>query len=76
MKAFKAFVKPFEASQKSVKIKLSQFLFQYNFLKCSGLEGLMGREIMLGPVFSKGNCLSLLVKEEKPLFWQQVNSLL
>ena len=38
IKAFKAFLKPFEAPQKSVKIKLFSFnfLFQHNFEKCPG----------------------------------------
>ena len=39
MKTLKAFIKPFEAQQRSVKIKI-QVYFQYNFLKCKGREGL------------------------------------
>ena len=39
MKALKAFIKPFEAPQRSVEIKiLSSFLYWYNFLKCKGRE--------------------------------------
>ena len=37
MTALKAFIKPFEAPQRSVKVK---FFFQYNFQKCTGREGL------------------------------------
>ena len=37
IKALKVFMKPFEAPQRSVKIKnLTKFLFQYNFQKCTG----------------------------------------
>ena len=35
MKALNAFIKPFEAPQRSEKFN---FLFQYNFLKCTGRE--------------------------------------
>ena len=40
MKAFnfKVFIKPFEAPQRSVKIKIS---LKYNFQKCTGREGLI-----------------------------------
>ena len=37
MKALKAFIKPFEAPQRSVKINLTQFLFPYSFQKWTGL---------------------------------------
>ena len=41
MKAIKAFIKPSEAPQRSVEIqKLTWFLFQYKFQKCTGWEGL------------------------------------
>ena len=39
MKAFKAFAKPFEASQRSVKIKFKLILISTN-MKCTGREGL------------------------------------
>ena len=43
MKVFKAFIKPSEAPQRSVKIKIElNFLFWYKFLKCTGREGLNG----------------------------------
>ena len=41
MKAFKAFIKPSETPQRSVKINI-QFIFQNNFPKCTGREGLTG----------------------------------
>ena len=42
MKGLKAFMKPFETPQRSVKIKiwLTFCLSQYNFQKCTGREGL------------------------------------
>ena len=40
MKALKAYKERFEAPQRSVKKNLSWFLFQYNFLKCTGREWL------------------------------------
>ena len=47
MKAFKAFIRPFEAPQISVKIKIQpNFLFQYNFQKCTGWEGLKIKEAL------------------------------
>ena len=40
-KALKAFIKPFKAPQRSVKINCENLcLFQYNFQKCTGREGL------------------------------------
>ena len=39
MKALKTFIKPFEILQRSVKIK-TELLFQYNFQKYTGREGL------------------------------------
>ena len=42
MKALKAFIKPFESPQGSVKIQIYvNFLFQYNFQKYTGREGLI-----------------------------------
>ena len=46
MKGLKAFIKPFEASQRSVKVKI-QFLFQCNFKKCTGRQGLTTRVVDL-----------------------------
>ena len=43
MKAFKAFIKPFEMPQRSVKMKIYRnSYFNTNFHKCMGREGLKG----------------------------------
>ena len=40
LKTFKAFIKPFEAPRKSVKIKIHvNFLFQHSFLKAQDRKG-------------------------------------
>ena len=65
MKALKALIKPFGAPQRSVKIKIKlNFLFQYNFQKCTGWEGLI---LLVTVGNSKSNqnskCLSLSLPE-------------
>ena len=41
MKALKVFIKPFEVPQGTENKNLTQFLFQYNFQKCTGREKLI-----------------------------------
>ena len=73
MKAFKAFIKPFEVPQrtfwgtaKKYKNKnLTQFLFQYNFQKCMGRSGLI-----ISCIDPAGN-----TDKEKTCFLMEINKL-
>ena len=81
MKALKAFLKSFQAPQRSENKNLSWFLFYYNFLKCTGREGLRWlRDLFFNRLWYFFNdfhsqpwltllCKTISFSEDKPFFF-------